>query len=396
MADIADRTRKPQQGSLLQNPTFRGAAYQLVLVAGILFAIDEAAGNVVTNLAKAHVPLNFDFWTAVAGFDINQRLIPYSALSTYGQAFWVGLVNTLLVGALGIVLTTILGFAVGIARLSKNWIVARLALVYVETLRNIPLLLQLLFWYNAVLKPLPAPRQSIALPGGIFLNNRGLVLPDPQFGPGAGTVGLALLLGLAAATGYAVWARRRQKATGAQSPVLAVGLALVIGLPVLAYLLLGRPITFSVPVLKGFNFVGGQSVFPEFVALLLGLSVYTASFVAEIVRAGIQSVSRGQSEAGEALGLATGRIRTLVVVPQAMRVIIPPLTNQYLNVVKNSSLAVFIGYPDLVQVFAGTVLNQTGAAVQVMAVTMAVYLVISLVTSFAMNLYNRRTALVER
>ena len=395
MADITDRIDKPT-GSLLQNPTVRGAFYQALLVAAILFAGYEAAGNVVANLAKAHVPLNFDFWNAVSGFDINQRLITYSSQSTYGQAFWVGLLNTLLVGAIGIVLATVIGFAVGTARLSKNWIVAKIALVYVETLRNIPLLLQLLFWYNAVLKPLPGPKQSIAIPGGFYLNNRGLVMPDPQFGDLAWATGAALIVGLVGAFGYSAWAKQRQKRTGQQAPVALVGLGLVIGLPLVVFLVTGRPISFIFPELKGFNFVGGKSIFPEFVALLLGLSVYTASFIAEIVRAGIQSVSRGQTEAGEALGVSPARIRSLVIVPQALRVIIPPLTNQYLNLVKNSSLAVFIGYPDLVQVFAGTVLNQTGAAVQVMGVTMAVYLVISLVTSFAMNVYNKRKALVER
>jgi general L-amino acid transport system permease protein len=396
MADIADRNDKPASGSLLQNPTVRGAFYQALLILVIAFAAYEAAGNVATNLAKAHVPLNFDFWNAVSGFDINQRLISYSSLSTYGQAFWVGLLNTLLVGAIGIVLATFIGFAVGTARLSKNWIVAKIALVYVETLRNIPLLLQLLFWYNAVLKPLPGPKQSIAIPGGIYLNNRGLILPDPQFGDLAWATGVALLIGIGAAFGYAAWARNRQKRTGEQAPVALVSAGLIVALPLVVYLLTGEPITFVYPVLKGFNFVGGKTVFPEFVALLLGLSVYTASFIAEIVRAGIQSVSRGQTEAGEALGISAGRIRSLVVVPQALRVIIPPLTNQYLNLIKNSSLAVFIGYPDLVQVFAGTVLNQTGAAVQVMGVTMAVYLVISLITSAAMNYYNKRKALVER
>ena len=395
MSSVTDQVRRPSE-SLLQNPVVRGAAYQALLVAAVAFLIYQAASNVVVNLARAHVPLTFGFWNQVSGFDINQRLIDYSSQSTYGQAFWVGLLNTLLVAVIGIVFATVLGFAVGTARLSKNWIVARCALVYVETLRNIPLLLQLLFWYNAVLKPLPGPKQSFAFPGGIYLNNRGLIFPDPRFGDGAWMTGVALLVGVAAAVGYGAWARARQKRTGEQAPVALVGLALVIGLPLATFLATGAPIGFNVPVLKGFNFSGGRSIFPEFVALLLGLSVYTASFIAEIVRAGVQAVSRGQTEAGEAVGLPTGRIRSLVVVPQAMRVIIPPLTNQYLNITKNSSLAVFIGYPDLVQVFAGTVLNQTGAAVQVMGVTMAVYLVISLVTSFAMNLYNARKALVER
>ncbi len=395
MANIAEHARQPK-APWLQNPAVRGAFYQVLLVVVIVALIDAAATNVVSNLAKAHVPLNFDFWNQVSGFDINQHLISYSSLATYGQAFWVGLLNTLLVSAIAIVLATALGFIVGTARLSKNWIVAKIALVYVETLRNIPLLLQLLFWYNAVLKPLPAPRQSVALPGGIFLNNRGLVYPDPQFGALAWITAVALVVGLGATLAFRAWANARQLRTGQRAPVWLAALVLIVVLPLVVFFATGSPITLNVPVLKGFNFSGGRSVFPEFVALLLGLSVYTASFIAEIVRAGVQSVSRGQSEAGEALGLGSGRIRALIVVPQALRVILPPLTNQFLNITKNSSLAVFIGYPDLVQVFAGTVLNQTGAAVQVMGVTMAVYLAISLVTSFAMNLYNARKALVER
>ncbi len=395
MVNISDSLVRPR-GPLWQNPNVRGAFYQVVLIAFIVWVVYGAAANAISAMTRLRIPTSFAFLDQISGFDINQTLIPYSHASTYGQAFWVGLLNTLLVGAIGIVLTTIIGFTVGIARLSTNWIVAKLALVYVETLRNVPLLLQLLFWYNAVLKPLPAPRQSIAMPGGIFLNNRGLILPSPVFHPGAGWIGIALILAVAATVAFSIWASARQKRTGQQAPVALVSLGLIIGLPLLAFLASGQPISFDVPVLKGFNFAGGAQVFPEFVALLLGLSVYTASFIAEIVRAGVQSVARGQSEAAEALGLSAARIRSLVVVPQAMRVIIPPLTNQYLNLVKNSSLAVFIGYPDLVQVFAGTVLNQTGAAVQVMAVTMAVYLAISLVTSFVMNFYNRRIALVER
>jgi general L-amino acid transport system permease protein len=395
MTDMARDVTKPQ-GSFFYDSRVRAIVYQIVLVAVIGFVVVGAGTEAVSNMRARGIPLSFDFWNAVAGFDINQTLIPYTNLSTYGQAFWVGVVNTLLVAAIGIVLTTIIGFTVGIARLSSNWIVAKLAAVYVEVIRNIPLLLQLFFWYNAVLKPLPAPKQSLALPGGIYLNNRGIVVPDPQFGAGSGMVAWALLVGVAGTFAFAYWAKLRQKRTGAQSPTGWVALALIIGLPILAYLVMGEPITFKVPVLKGFNFQGGRQIFPELAALLLGLSVYTASFIAEIVRAGIQSVPRGQAEAAHALGLSGSQTLRLVVVPQAMRVIIPPLTSQYLNLTKNSSLAVFIGYPDLVQVFAGTVLNQTGAAVQVMAITLAVYLAISLATSFAMNLFNKRNALVER
>jgi general L-amino acid transport system permease protein len=378
------------------DPKIRGFAFQAVLLAALLWLIYEAVENTRANMAAHGIVSGFGFWDRVSGFDINQHMITYSALSTYGRAFWVGLTNTLLVSAIGIVLATILGFVIGIARLSSNFIIAKLAMVYVEAIRNVPLLLQLLFWYNAILKPLPSPRQSIQLPGGIFVNNRGMVLPNPVLAPGAGWIAVSALAGIAASILYRIWARRRQMATGEQAPVGLVSLALILGLPIAAYFGLGQPVSLTFPELKGFNFIGGFQIFPEFVALLLGLVIYTASFIAEIVRSGISAVSKGQTEASYALGLKPPQTLKLVVIPQAMRVIIPPLTSQYLNLIKNSSLAVFIGYPDLVQVFAGTVLNQTGQAVEVMAITMLVYLLISLVTSAFMNWYNSRNALVER
>ena len=379
------------------DPKIRGWVFQGLLLAALGWLAYNGVSNAVTNMAARGIPTGMGFWNNVAGFDVNQTLIPYSAAgSTYGRAFLVGLLNTLLVAVIGVVLATFVGFTIGVARLSKNWIVAKLAMVYVESLRNIPLLLQLLFWYNAVLKPLPNPKQSIELPGSIFLNNRGLIMPNPQFGDGAGLIGWGLLAALAAAFFYSHHARKKQAETGEQSPVFLVSLALLIGLPLIAYFVTGRPISFTYPELKGFNYTGGMQIYPEFVALLLGLVLYTGAFIAEIVRAGIMSVSHGQSEAANALGLRAAPTLKLVVIPQALRVIIPPLTSQYLNLTKNSSLAVFIGYPDLVQVFTGTVLNQTGAAVQVVGITMAVYLTISLATSFVMNIYNSRKALVER
>jgi general L-amino acid transport system permease protein len=263
-------------------------------------------------------------------------------------------------------------------------------------MRNTPLLLQLLFIYNAVLKPLPNPRDSISFGAGIYLNNRGLVLPDPKFAEGAGFILAAGIGGILASMIFRIYAKRRQAQTGDILPVGWMSAALILLPPVLVYFLAGQPVSFEMPILRGFNFAGGMRVLPEFVALVLGLSIYTAAFIAEIVRAGILSVSHGQTEAAQSLGLSRGQTLKLVIIPQALRVIVPPLTNQFLALTKNSSLAVFIGYPDLVQVFAGTVLNQTGAAVQVIAITMAVYLVISLVTAFFMNLYNRRMALVER
>jgi general L-amino acid transport system permease protein len=288
------------------------------------------------------------------------------------------------------------GFVIGIARLSRNWLVARLAGGYVELIRNVPLLLQLLFWYNAVLKSLPLLRGSVALPGGAILNNRGLFLPRPEFGLDFSAFLIALLAGIFGALVLYNVARRRRERTGAETPVIGPALGLIIGLPLVVFVLAGSPVTFNMPQVGRFNVSGGIEILPEFAALVIALSVYTAAFIAEVVRAGILSVSGGQTEAAQALGLRSGATLRLVVFPQAMRVIIPPLTSQYLNLIKNSSLAVAIGYPDLVQVFAGSVLNITGQAVEVIALTMAVYLAISLFTSLLMNLYARTAAIAER
>jgi general L-amino acid transport system permease protein len=392
MSAVETRPKPP----LIYNPTVRGIAYQAVLCAVIVFLAWSAIDNAADNLAKAKIASGFGFWDNTAGFDISQSLIDYTNVSSYGRAFWVGLINTLLVAALGIVFATVLGFVVGIARLSRNWLVARMAGFYVETIRNIPLLLQLLFWYNAVLKALPAVRDSVAIPGGGFLNNRGLFLPQPVFQPASRYALMALLAGVVAAIVYRAWARRRQDKTGAQAPVVWVTLGLVIALPLTVLALSGFPVSFNYPESGRFNIRGGIEILPELMALLFGLVVYTAAFIAEVVRAGILSVARGQTEAAYSLGLRPSPTLRLIVIPQAMRVIVPPLTSQYLNLTKNSTLAVAIGYPDLVQIFAGTVLNQTGQAVEVIAITMAVYLAISLVTSLLMNLYNRRITLVER
>jgi general L-amino acid transport system permease protein len=310
--------------------------------------------------------------------------------------FFVGLLNTLLVAALGIVFATALGFVIGIARLSPNWLVARLAGGYVELVRNLPLLFQILFWYLAVLGTLPGPRQSISLWGVVTLNNRGLILPAPVAEPGAGYVLGTLLIGVVAAAVLAWASRRHQERTGRRFPILWSGLGLAIGLPLVVAWAAGWPVSFERPELRGFNFVGGIRLIPEFVALLLALTLYTAAFIAEIVRAGIAAIPRGQMEAALALGLRRGLMLRLVVVPQALRVIVPPLTNQYLNLTKNSSLAIAIGYPDLFAVFAGTTLNQTGQAIEIIAITMAVYLLLSLLTSIGMNWYNARIATAER
>src|SRR5437764_2749684 len=387
----------PPKVSLLYDPKVRSLAYQVILCAVIVFLAYSAVRNAADNLARAKIASGFGFWNQTAGFDISQTLIEYSAQAgTYGRAFWVGLLNTLLVAAIGIVLATLVGFLVGIARLSKNFLLAKLSAGYVETIRNVPLLLQLLFWYNAVLKALPDMRDSWTLPGSIFLNNRGFFAPYPIFSAGAELVAGAFVVGVIGAIVYARWARKKQEQTGEQSPVALVALGLIIGLPIIAFFVAGMPATLEFPEKGRFNIRGGLEILPEFVALLIGLVFYTGAFIAEVVRAGIMAVSKGQTEAAGALGLRTSPTLKLVVIPQAMRVIIPPLTNQYLNLTKNSSLAVFVGYPDLVQIFTGTVLNQTGQAVEVVMITMAVYLSISLVTSMAMNWYNARIALVER
>jgi general L-amino acid transport system permease protein len=379
---------------LARDTALRGVAVQVLFLVVLVLLIYEAVATGLANMRTHHIPTDFSFWNEPAGFDIDQHLIAYSAASTYGRAFLVGLLNTLVVAAIGIVLASLLGFAIGAARLSRNFIVARLAALYVEATRNVPLLLQLLFWYNAVLKALPGPRQSLALPGEIYLNDRGLFVPAPVFAPAANFVLLAFALGVIAGISYWLWARRRR--VHESLPAAAVAVLLILAFSLAVYFLVGRPIGFAVPIFKGFNFVGGATLLPEFVALVFSLVLYTAAFIAEIVRAGIEGVPKGQGEAAAALGLREPQARKYVIVPQAMRLIVPPLTSQYLNLFKNSSLAVFIGYPDLIQVFAGTVLNQTGAAVPIIATTMAVYLAVSLATSLAMNLYNRRILEVRR
>jgi general L-amino acid transport system permease protein len=382
--------------ALIYRPEVRQIAYQVLLLAALLFAAAWVVNNVAENLRRQNIASGFEFLGRTSGFDVAQSLIQYSNVSTYGRVFWVGLLNTLLVAGLGIAAATVIGFLVGIARISSNWLIAKLAAVYVEVVRNVPLLLQLFFWYFAVLKNLPAPRQSYALPGGAYFNVRGLYLPRAVLQPGFGWVVGAALAGIAAAVALSWWARRRQALTGERLPVLWLSLAAVVGLPLITFLAAGRPLAVEYPALKGFNFQGGVAVLPELIALLLGLSIYTASYIAEIVRAGILGIPRGQTEAAQALGLTRGQTLRLVVVPQAARIVIPPLTSQYLNLTKNSSLAVAIGYPDFVSVFTGTVLNQTGQAVEVILMTMGVFLTISLVTSLFMNWFNRRMALVER
>jgi general L-amino acid transport system permease protein len=367
-----------------------GFALQILFVAGLIWIGYEIVSNAQVNLATQHIASGFGFMRNTAGFDVSQNLIPYSGSDSYTRVFLVGLLNTLLVSVIGIVFATVIGFVVALGRLSPNWLLSRIAGVYVEGIRNVPLLFQILFWYLAVLAALPGPRQSISLFGSFFLSNRGLIIPRPIGEPGLGPFAVAVLVAIVASLMLNHYARRQLFEKGWSMTIWPYVIGMLIGLPLLAIPVFGIPFTFEFPELKGFNFAGGSRVIPEFVALTVALSTYTAAFIAEIVRAGILSVHKGQMEAGQSLGLSRGSALRLIVVPQALRVILPPLTNQYLNLTKNSSLAVAIGYPDLVSVFAGTTLSQTGQAIEIIAITMGVYLALSLVTSAIMSFYGWR------
>ncbi len=396
MAAKSDAVTPPPTAAIWNDPRYRALFFQALVLAAVIGLGAYLVNNTLDNMERRGIASGFSFLDKTAGFDIQMHLIDYSEESSYGRAFVVALLNTLLVSAIGVVLATILGFIIGIARLSSNWLIAKLAAAYIEILRNIPLLLQIFFWYFAVLRALPAPRNSMSVADAFFLNLRGLFVPRPVFEPGFAAIPIAFVVAVAAVVVLARWARRRRDATGQQFHTVYASMAILIGLPLLAGALVGFPLRWEHPVLEGFNFRGGMALIPEFVALLIALSTYTAAFIAEIVRAGILAVSHGQTEAASALGLRPGPTLRLVVIPQALRVIIPPLTSQYLNLTKNSSLAAAIAYPDIVLVFAGTVLMQTGQAIEIIAITMACYLTLSLLISAFMNWYNKKMALVER
>ena len=372
----------------------RDALLQLVTLALVVAGIGWLIDNVADNLDRQNIASGFGFLNERAGFGISQTLIDYDEDDSYRQVLIIGLLNTLLVSVLGIIFASVLGFLLGVGRLSRNWLISKIAMVYIEIFRNVPLLLQIMFWYFGVLRNLPSPRQAINIGDVMFLSNRGFALPSVSFMDGAGFYGLALLAIIVTAIGLRRRARKLFLATGQivafWKPLGIVSLAVLL----LAGAVAGLPFAADIPSLRGFNFRGGMSVIPEFVALLLALSLYTAAFIAEIVRAGIMSVDQGQREAAAALGLSHNRALSLVVIPQSLRVIIPPLTSQYLNLTKNSSLAVAIAYPDIVSVFAGTTLTQVGQAIEIIFITMMVYLLLSLLTSWAMNRYNARIALV--
>ena len=378
------------------NPAVRAWLYQIIAVVVVVGIAIYLIHNTVTNLSNRGITSGFAFLDRSAGFGIVQHLIDYEQGDTYGRVFVVGLLNTLLVSALCIVFASFIGFFLGLARLSDNWLLRKLSTFYIETFRNIPPLLQIFFWYFAVLRNLPGPRQAVNAFDLLFVSNRGLYIPSPQIGEGALAFVAAIILALIVSAGLFRYNKMHQIKTGQLRRSWPYALALLILLPMFAQWVFGAALHWDVPALRGFNFRGGMVLIPELAALTLALSVYTSAFIAEIIRAGIQSVPHGQHEAARSLGIPNPVTLRQVIIPQAMRVIIPPLTSQYLNIVKNSSLAAAIGYPDMVSLFAGTVLNQTGQAIETIAITMSVYLIISLTISLLMNIYNQRIALIER
>jgi general L-amino acid transport system permease protein len=380
----------------INNADVRAVLYQVLTAGFIVLLVWYLASNAAANMAERGMSAGFDFLGVSAGFGISFTLIPYQEGDTYLRVFLVGLTNTLLVAVIGIVAATILGLIVGLARLSDNWLIRTLARSYVEILRNTPLLLQIIAWFFGVFNLLPRPRQSLEWFGVFALNNRGFYMPAPIPEAGFNVVLIVLVLAIAGAAVLKRWAKRRQDRTGEPFPAIPVGIAMIVGLPVLTHLALGAPLGWEVPELSGFNFQGGMAVPPSFCALVVALAVYTSCFIAEIVRSGIQSVSKGQHEAASSLNLHSNLTMRLIILPQALRVIIPPLISQYLNVTKNSSLAIAVGFPDLVSVWMNTSLNQSGRAISIVAMTMAFYCIVSLTVSFILNIYNRRIMLKER
>jgi len=391
----AINTKNLEHISFWYDPDKRAIIYQIGAACLFTFVAWYLISNTMINLERQSIATGFGFLNNEAAFEIGESLIEYSAADRYAKALWVGFLNTLLVSFIGIILTVILGTFLGIARLSKNWLINKCAAGYIELFQDIPVLLQLFFWYAFFYEMLPSPREALSPFNGLFLCNRGLIFGLPQAHPVYKYIALAIIIAVITIIFLKKWAKKRQDETGKAFPVFLTSIIIIIGFPFVCWLLGGAPTKMSVPVLKGFNFKGGLTISPEFAALLLGLVLYTAAFVAEVVRAGIQSVSKGQTEAAMAIGLKPGNVLNLIILPQALRVIIPPLTSQMLNLTKNSSLAVAIGYPDFVSV-AGTAINQTGQAIEGVMLIMIVYLIFSLSTSALMNWYNKKMVIVER
>jgi general L-amino acid transport system permease protein len=379
----------------LRDPAKLAILYQILTLAGVGLLSYYLVNNTLANLERQSISTGFGFLEREASFEIGESLIQYSAADSYGKALIVGFLNTLIVSFIGIILTVLLGTFLGVARLSSNWLLVKLSAIYIELFQDIPVLLQLFFWYAFFYEILPSPREALNPIPGLFLCNRGMTIGIPHWNDAFLYMFIAFAVSVTAVFFLRKWAAKRQAASGRIFPTFKVSLALLIGLPFFAWLLTGASLEMNVPQLSGFNFKGGINVSPEFAALLLGLVLYTAAFVAEVVRAGIQSVGKGQTEAAKSIGLKPGQILNLVILPQALRVIVPPLTSQMLNLTKNSSLAVAIGFPDFVSV-AGTTINQTGQAIEGVALIMIVYLIFSLSTSAVMNWYNKKIALVER
>jgi general L-amino acid transport system permease protein len=382
--------------SFIYNKTFRDIFSQLLVVTGLVLFLWYITTNLLHNIDQRGIETGFSFFSERAGFGISESPIFYDTDSTYFRAFLVGLLNTLIISGVGIFFATIIGVIIGISRLSNNYLVAKLSLSYIELFRNIPILLQILFWYNIVIAALPSPRGSIGFFETIFLNNRGLYIPKPIAEDGFWIVGLSFILAIAIVMFMLKRAKRIFDDTGKDTLVLPWAILILVSLPIFVFNIIGSPMSLDDPILRGFNFSGGMNFSPEFLALAFSLSIYTATYIAEAVRSGIQAVPKGQKEAGASLGLTNYQSLKSVVLPQAIRISIPPIINQYLNLVKNSSLATAIGYPDIVTVFSGTVLNQTGQAIEVILVTMAVYLTFSIIISFILNLVNKKMQIKER
>ena len=385
----------PQKVPFWLDPKKRAILFQLMTFCLVGLLAYYLISNTLLNLKKQNIATGFSFLQKESSFEIGESLIPYSAANTYARALMVGALNTIKVAFIGVVITIILGTIIGMARLSTNWLLSKLAAIYIEVMQDIPILLQLFFWYAIFYETLPSPGEAIRPGAGIYMSNRGVAFTIPEAHPAHTYMLLAFVVGCVIVYLIRRWARKRQEKTGLIFPVFLVSVGILIGFPLLTWVVFGAPLKMNVPKLGGFNFEGGVTVSPEFIALLLGLVLYTAAFVAEVVRAGIQSVSKGQREAAMSIGLRPVPVLNLVILPQALRVIVPPLTSQMLNLTKNSSLAVAIGYPDFVSV-ANTTINQTGQSIEGVAIIMAVYLFFSLSTSVFMNWYNKRVALVER
>jgi general L-amino acid transport system permease protein len=382
---------------LWRNQEYRSVFIQIMTMLILFTFLGMIGHNVATNLEKAGKDFSFNFLSYPAGYDISfQPFISFSPTDTHLRAAVVGLLNTLLVAVSGVIIASIMGFTMGILRLSNNWLVSRLVYVFLEFTRNVPVLLHIFFVYGIFLYVLPVPKKALSISDTVFLTNRGFYWPSPVFEDGFGYVWFALLTAIVVVIAFVIWARKHQDKTGIKYPSFTISTAIIIGLPLLTFFISGSPMSWEIPVIKGFNFKGGTSIKPEYIALTFALAYYTSCFIAEIVRSGILAVSGGQSEASHALGLSHGNTLRLVVIPQALRVIIPPLASQYLNLTKNSSLAIAIGYMDIVATIGGISLMQTGREMETMIFVLLTYLIISLIISAFMNWFNKRMSIVER